>query len=237
MENPTSFDLNQAIQQWRERLSNAPAFRGSDVDELEDHLRDTTSSLMLRGLSAQESFWVAQHRLGSDNLLTGEFSKTNRAQIWMDRALWMVVGSLSLGTLSEIAYSVIRTADFGVFRLTGQFGLGPITLLLHPLMLGLLIYLAYRWVSQSSFGSSRVRTWTLMHPIASVFTMVFFWIACLTVTRGISAVTFRNLPIDYLNSIMKWQAFASMITGLIAPGILAWMVIRKHRSFVTASNS
>lgn len=237
MENPTPFDLNQAIQQWRERLSSAPAFRGSDVDELEDHLRDTTSSLMLRGLSAQESFWVAQHRLGSDNLLTGEFSKTNQAQIWLDRALWMVIGSLSLGTLSTIAHSVIRAADFGVFRLTGQFGLGPITLIVHPLTLGLLIYLAYRWVSQSSFGSSRVRTWIRRHPIASVFGIVGLWIACLTVTQGISMATMKNLPFDYLNSTMKWQTFASMITGLIAPGILAWMVIRKHRSFVTASHS
>jgi len=237
MENPTPFDLNQAIQQWRERISSAPAFRDRDVDELEDHLRDATSSLMLRGLSTQESLWIAQHRLGSDSLLTGEFNKTNQAQVWLDRALWMVVGAFSMGTLSSITHLAIRAADFGVFQLTGQFGLGPLTLVLHPLTLGLAIFLAYRWVSQSGFGSSRMRSWICTHPIASVFGIFALWIACLAVARGISIATMRNLPLDYLHSTTKWQTFTAMITGLITPGILAWLLIRARRPFVTASNS
>ena len=236
MENPATFDLNQAILQWRTRISNAPTFRNSDLDELEDHLRETLESLKSLGLSAQESFWIAQHRLGSDNLLTGEFSKTNRPQIWLDRALWMVVGSLSLVTLSSITYSVVRAIDFGVFRLTGQLGLGPMTLVIHPLTLGLLIFLAYRWVRQSRPSPSRMGVWTHTHPIASGIGIFAVWIGCLTVTRGISLATMKDLPFDYLNSTMKWQTFGSLITGLITPGILGGLLIRNRRQLATRSH-
>ena len=45
MENQTAFDLNQAIQRWRENLANSPAFRSENLNELESHLRDSISTL------------------------------------------------------------------------------------------------------------------------------------------------------------------------------------------------
>ena len=94
MENPRPFNLNRAIYLWRQRISGSPAVRGKDMDELEDHLRDSIASLELRGLTAQEAFYVAQHRLGASDVLQNEFGKVNRSQVWLDRALWMVLGSL-----------------------------------------------------------------------------------------------------------------------------------------------
>src|SRR5690349_14090776 len=44
MENPTSFDLNRAVQQWRETLAQSPAFRGENLNELESHLSDSIAA-------------------------------------------------------------------------------------------------------------------------------------------------------------------------------------------------
>ena len=44
----TPFDLNQAIQQWRDGLAQSPAIRGENLDELEVHLRDSVATLQAR---------------------------------------------------------------------------------------------------------------------------------------------------------------------------------------------
>ena len=51
METTTSFDLNRAIQSWRENLAQSPAFRGENLNELESHLRDSVATWQARGLS------------------------------------------------------------------------------------------------------------------------------------------------------------------------------------------
>jgi hypothetical protein len=45
MQNEISFDLNRAIQNWREQLAQLPAFRSENLDELETHLRDSIAVL------------------------------------------------------------------------------------------------------------------------------------------------------------------------------------------------
>ncbi|HLP78412.1 MAG TPA: permease prefix domain 1-containing protein [Candidatus Paceibacterota bacterium] len=94
METTAPFDLNQAIQQWRESLSQSPAFRGENLDELESHLRDSVMSLKAHELNDEEAFLVAIRRLGRMNTLEQEFGKVNVATVWRDRALWMLAGML-----------------------------------------------------------------------------------------------------------------------------------------------
>jgi hypothetical protein len=91
MENPNSFDLNCAIQDWRENLAQSPAFRRENLDELETHLRDSVVPLQDRGLSAEEAFMVATKRIGNESLLTNEFGKMNLKVVWLDRILWGLI--------------------------------------------------------------------------------------------------------------------------------------------------
>ena len=92
METTTSFDLNQAIQRWRESLAQSPAFRKENLDELEGHLRDSVAELESRRLSAEEAFMVASSRVGKVNSLAAEFGKMNEGMVWLDRTLWMLIG-------------------------------------------------------------------------------------------------------------------------------------------------
>ena len=79
MENPTSFDLNRAIQQWREKLAMSPTFSHENLDELESHFRDSIAGLQKQGLSAEESFLIAVRRLGTFETIETEFAKVNQS--------------------------------------------------------------------------------------------------------------------------------------------------------------
>ena len=92
MEDPTSFDLNQALHRWRESLGRSPAFHGDNLAELESHVAESVAVLQARGLSAEEAFWVATRRVGPDQRVAAEFAKVNGGAVWLDRVLWMLVG-------------------------------------------------------------------------------------------------------------------------------------------------
>lgn len=78
MATATTFDLSLAIQRWREKLVQSPHFKAENVAELETHVRDSAISLQAKGLSSEESFLIATHRVGSPAKLEPEFAKVNR---------------------------------------------------------------------------------------------------------------------------------------------------------------
>jgi hypothetical protein len=92
METPTPFDLNQAIQRWRDNLEQTPAFRTENLNELESHLRDSIATLQSKQLSTEETFLLATRRVGNTAALEAEFGKYNSSALWLDRALWIFVG-------------------------------------------------------------------------------------------------------------------------------------------------
>ena len=108
METPTPFDLNRAIQHWRDGLAQSPAIRGENLDELETHLRDSVSVLQARDLSAEESFLVATKRVGGGAALGKEFGKANSQVIWIERALWALVIMQLWVALESLGYSLIQ---------------------------------------------------------------------------------------------------------------------------------
>lgn len=85
MENQTSFDLNRAIQLWRQHLEQSSAFQRADLEELEAHLRDAIAALQAAGLSSEESFLIASRRIGTRHTLEAEFGKVNKGHSWLNR--------------------------------------------------------------------------------------------------------------------------------------------------------
>jgi hypothetical protein len=94
MENPTQFDLNEAVRQWRRGLESSAVFRATTLEELEAHLRDSTLALHSDGLTEAEAFLIARRRLGNRAELEREFGKANAHDLWVDRCLWMILGLL-----------------------------------------------------------------------------------------------------------------------------------------------
>lgn len=81
MESTTQFDLNIALQLWLERLGQSPQVKVENLRELESHVRDSMGQLQCKGLSSEESFLVATHRVGSPAKLEPEFAKVNRSPL------------------------------------------------------------------------------------------------------------------------------------------------------------
>ena len=161
METTTSFDLNGAIQQWRENLAQTPAFCRENLDELESHLRDSVTTLQTRGLSPEESLLVAVKRIGKDSFLESEFRKVNSKAIWRDRALWMLIGIQFWSSVSGAVISTTRSAvAFGLisydFSTHGR--LLPATLFVFAHLFGFAASLVACWWLISRRGS-RLGAW------------------------------------------------------------------------------
>jgi hypothetical protein len=94
MENQTHFDLNAAVENWRNELAAQPNLASDDRRELETHLRDAIAGFQQRGLNDEESFWLARRRVGQPLQLCEEFVKADPAKIWRERVFWMVLALL-----------------------------------------------------------------------------------------------------------------------------------------------
>ena len=78
MENPSPFDLNEAIRCWQQNLSDSPAFKADNLEELTSHLRASIQKLKADGLSEKEAFQIATQRIGERGALEREFAKVPR---------------------------------------------------------------------------------------------------------------------------------------------------------------
>jgi hypothetical protein len=81
MENQTRFDLNAAIENWRNELAAQPNHASDDRRELETHLRDAIAGFQQQGLNDAEAFCLARHRGGQPQHLGEEFVKSNPATV------------------------------------------------------------------------------------------------------------------------------------------------------------
>ena len=75
------FDMEQELKKWRAQLLTGGIYSASDVEELEAHVLDAVDDLMSRGVTQEESFWVAIHRIGDVESLNMEFGKVNRDSV------------------------------------------------------------------------------------------------------------------------------------------------------------
>ena len=71
------FDLDARVREWTDSLRSRGAFRAEDIVELESHLRDEIDALAKTGLSAEEAFLVAEHRVGRPDALGAEYAKVH----------------------------------------------------------------------------------------------------------------------------------------------------------------
>lgn len=135
MENQASFDLNAAVGRWRRNLAQSPAFRATDLDELESHLRDGVRDLESRGLSPEEAFTIGIRRIGEASSLAAEFGRANGYSPWIDRVLWMLAGWVTLSTIqacvtsAEVFPEMARFMPFAQVAVFGALWLAPLLLL------------------------------------------------------------------------------------------------------------
>lgn len=97
------FTVEDAVQNWRLELSQRQTMTPADIEEMETHLRDEMDNLQTTGLTQEESFLVASHRIGNADQVAAEFAKINTTVIWKNRFFWMIAGILCVHVMSSIS--------------------------------------------------------------------------------------------------------------------------------------
>jgi hypothetical protein len=126
MENETRYDLNAAVNNWRQELAAQAGLTAENRRELETHLRDAIAGFQQRGLSDDESFWLARRRVGQAQQLGEEFVKADPAAVWRERVFWMVLACLgiSLWEASSLYFYFLTVCPlFGDFSWSGNHSL------------------------------------------------------------------------------------------------------------------
>ena len=103
-------DVEKRIEQWRAGLAGSELLGGSDVSELENHLREEIEHLKTSGLSDEEAFLVAQHRLGDTAALQDEFAKVSPHRRLANRLSWMATGVLSYFLILHLSSCVTNAS-------------------------------------------------------------------------------------------------------------------------------
>jgi hypothetical protein len=100
------FELKEAIENWKQKLSCSNSFTTNDIEELESHLLDAIDALKEKDLSEEEAFFVATSRLGSVNLLSSEFIKVNTRTIYLKRVAWFISGYILIYFIQQLINSI-----------------------------------------------------------------------------------------------------------------------------------
>jgi hypothetical protein len=93
--------LEEQIAQWREYLHRRQAFHGSDIEELEGHLRDQLTALTEAGLAGEEAFLVAVKRMGNLDALSREFARAHSERLWKQ----LVIGPDAAGESAQAGHT------------------------------------------------------------------------------------------------------------------------------------
>lgn len=157
MENISQFDLNIALQLWLERLGQSPQVKVENLKELESHVRDLVVQLQVKGLSSEESFLVATHRVGSPAKLEPEFAKVNRNPlnviiyglilVFFSVGCWFLWGLLHLPQMMAVATRGMALPAFTQFVVSWQSYLA-----VPPLLAA--VHCGYVWIRKLKGTSS-----------------------------------------------------------------------------------
>ena len=235
METTASFDLNGAVQLWRENLSQSPAFRSENLNELESHLRDSIATLQTHGLSAEEAFMVAAKRIGQGGSLESEFGKLNGTAVWLDRLFWILIGYQVWTFIAGAIGLITRNAlFFGLYGLHYDFKSNghtiPITLFTLVSLVGFAGSLALCWWLFNRKGQ-RFGLWLgrrLQRRTTWALTFGLFYLLSLTnglVNGGAQALVVRLLGRDKMEDIYISQGFSFAITSLITSAVFIGLTL------------
>jgi hypothetical protein len=118
--------LEQQIAQWREYLRRRAAIHGSDVEELEDHLRSQVTTLTGNGLAEDEAFLVAVKRMGNLDALSREFAREHSERLWKQLVVPAITDEQAKGARTELLVAFILALAAAVaVKLPELFGLDP----------------------------------------------------------------------------------------------------------------
>lgn len=236
METTTQFDLNQAIQRWRGTLAQSPAFQPENLEELEGHLRDSIAPLQRGGLSEPEAFQIATQRLGGAAQLHTEFCKTNAADVWRDRGLWMLVGLLFYGLVADLTKAIQAGLVWSAAAVTDDgFTLGWLSGGLRLALFGLTVWAFSRMATGRIGGLERWKSAFHQRPALWVAIFSGLQLLLMAASGGLSLLNDSQLnPVALGQRALVDSFFGMMLpvahTVFVVAGVV-WLGVNRSKGF------
>jgi hypothetical protein len=215
MENQTRFDLNAAMESWRNELAAQPNLTQETRRELETHLNDTVSELRQRGLDDEEAFWLAHRRTGQPEQLGAEFVKANPDEAWRERIFWIALACLMIE----------------LWRTALQAGVGVIPLKRNNILVFLIYYIIFYvpiiWISiylvkgkMSRFKLSH----TLFSSRRSVIVVAAVVGALFMLFNYIQTSRYTHMSGSYITVFM----LPALINVSVLIALISWLIPQKR---------
>ena len=251
MQTAALFDLNQAIQRWRQNLGQSPALQSENLDELESHLRDAVATLQTSGLSAEEALLIGVKRIGRNASLETEFGKVNGKVIWLDRFLWMLIGyqvwvfiSRTVGLITQEALSFGLSGLGYNFQSAGSTNFYPLPVALFTLVqlagfassLALCFWLFCRkgQLLGTWFGKWLSRRWSWALTFGAL--CLLFFIPGL-IGSVIHYLIITSAGPEKLTAINASQAYSWGFTHLVTAAVFVWLTLFLTRKRLTLTTT
>ncbi len=242
MENQTRYDLNAAVENWRNELAAQPNLASDDRRELETHLRDAIAGFQQRGLNDEESFWLARRRVGQPLELGEEFVKADSVAIWRERLFWIVTVFFLIQLWSQTVsffWFLFRNYFFGrlfdllpsvaenlVPMLSSQSVSELLPLFSFALVVGFAIFLLRKRLNQcvgkfQFLFKSRVRFLLVFAVFFSAYFLLLFNFA---LRSGLNEMLYSNITNILFSLGFEYAFFPILLAGLIA-----WLMPTQNR--------
>jgi hypothetical protein len=220
------------IEQWRAGLAGSELLGSSDVNELESHLREEMEHLKTTGLSDEEAFLVARHRLGDTATLEQEFAKVAPHRRFAKRLSWMAIGVL--GYFLALHLSLWATNASTMLGYVAGLRTPHLTFLACAIQVTAFAVIgALAWRYLSSRSASRT---TRRMPVAAC---VSLFAACAIVALWLGDdflfryLLIKTMPIQEYSQFAMASGWASVGWGLLMPfliaGLIALLALRDRR--------
>jgi hypothetical protein len=224
MESSTQFNLEKDIKTWRSDLKGQGSLDSNDLDELENHLRESIEHLAIGTLSMEEAYIVAKRRMGEPADLRVEFQKVNPGRLWSTRVCWMLVGYLSftlIGTFAALfskltaLVSVFAGIQSGIANFSGILILvATWTLFVH--------FLRKRCQSNGGVQPFPFLDFFTRHPTASALITTMVYLTTYVLGQATTNYFAQNLPGsrgEEISNYLLTQLFSTLgVTCLLLAG-------------------
>jgi hypothetical protein len=231
MENQTRFNLNAALENWRQELAGQANLTAEVRRELETHLRDAIAELCQRGLNEEESFGLARRRVGQPEQLAEEFVKADPAAVWRERVFWMATGALAalfLLTTTTPLITIISYCFPSAGKIVDELTLSLMLWVLQILGITFLIVRGNMNLQSSllaSFFKDRFR-----FAIMTISVLLIAKTFCATIMLWVYVASrnvhgFNGGPSAFIGNYV----FASLVFELVPVAILIWLLPTQNR--------
>ncbi len=232
------FQLDEQLREWSNRFSQTGSMRRGDVEELENHVRDSVVALTANGLDEQEAFLIATRRLGDQDSLSREFRKINGHGVWARRAFWMTTGCLVF-ELIRLLFTMVASLGQACASLAGANGIemSLVSLGAGVACCGLMAAWLVRWHSNSEQDSyARARAVLNLNGFVIGGCLVLAVLTAKLIQTGSYMVIARHTPIEEFGRAAVIQAWSNGVLTLLLPSTLLIVVLKLHREYGSPSN-